>query len=108
MSSRVSEYMSRKLAYSCGIWAGSAGVRGQCHACRPTTSLKGRARMNIVSLLLLIVGVLAGAAGAVALLRPNRERMRDELKAISLDVLQRTGDSLAQRVDDARRAEEER
>src|SRR2546421_6550392 len=64
--------------------------------------------MNIVSLLLLIVGVLAGAAGAVALLRPNRERMRDELKAISLDVLQRTGDSLAQRVDDARRAEEER
>jgi DNA recombination protein RmuC len=64
--------------------------------------------MNIVSLLLLIVGILAGAAGAVALLRPNRERMRDELKAISLDVLQRTGDSLAQRVDDARRAEEER
>src|SRR2546421_12209601 len=64
--------------------------------------------MNIVSLLLLIVGVLAGASGAVALLRPNRERMRDELKAISLDVLQRTGDSLAQRVDDARRAEEER
>ncbi len=28
--------------------------------------------MNVVSLLLLIVGVLAGAAGAVALLRPHR------------------------------------
>jgi DNA recombination protein RmuC len=64
--------------------------------------------MNVVSLLLLIVGVLAGAAGAAALLRRNRERMGDELKAISLDVLQRTGDSLAQRVAEARRAEEER
>jgi DNA recombination protein RmuC len=74
----------------------------------PQLSEKGRARMNAVSLLLLIVGVLAGAAGAAALLRPNRERMSDELKVISLDVLQRTGDSLAQRVDDARRAEEER
>ena len=34
--------------------------------------------------------------------------MRDELKAISLDVLAQTGDSLAQRMNDARRAEEER
>src|SRR3977135_3759954 len=74
----------------------------------PQLSEKGRARMNVLSLLLLIVGVLAGAAGAAALLRRNRERMSDELKAISLDVLQRTGDSLAQRVADARRAEEER
>jgi DNA recombination protein RmuC len=64
--------------------------------------------MNFPSLLLLIVGVLCGAAGAVALLRPNRERLRDELKAISLDVLRQTGDSLAQRVAEARRAEEER
>jgi DNA recombination protein RmuC len=64
--------------------------------------------MNIVSFLLLIVGVLLGAAAAVALLRPNRERMREELKAISLDVLRQTGDSLAQRVAEARRAEEER
>jgi DNA recombination protein RmuC len=64
--------------------------------------------MNFLSLLLLIVGVLCGAAGAVALLRPNRERLRDELKAISLDVLRQTGDSLAQRVAEARRAEEER
>jgi DNA recombination protein RmuC len=64
--------------------------------------------MSFLSLLLLIVGVLCGAAGAVALLRPNRERLRDELKAISLDVLRQTGDSLAQRVAEARRAEEER
>jgi DNA recombination protein RmuC len=64
--------------------------------------------MSFLSLLLLIVGVLCGAAGAVALIRPNRERLRDELKAISLDVLRQTGDSLAQRVAEARRAEEER
>ena len=64
--------------------------------------------MSFLSLLLLIVGVLCGAAGAVVLVRPNRERLRDELKAISLDVLRQTGDSLAQRVAEARRAEEER
>ncbi|MGH2911123.1 MAG: DNA recombination protein RmuC [Solirubrobacteraceae bacterium] len=38
----------------------------------------------------------------------NRERMRDEIKAISADVLKQTGDSLAQRLADQRRAEEER
>jgi DNA recombination protein RmuC len=64
--------------------------------------------MNAISLLLLLVGVLLGAFGAVALLRPNRARMRDELKAISVDVLAQTGDSLARRVAEARRAEEER
>ncbi len=73
-----------------------------------------------MSILLLIVGLLLGAAGAVALGRRGghardeeqrtheRERMRDELKAISLDVLAQTGDSLAQRMTEARRAEEER
>jgi DNA recombination protein RmuC len=64
--------------------------------------------MTVVSLILLIIGVLLGAAVAVALLRPNRQRMGDELKSISLDVLRQTGDSLAQRVAEARRAEEER
>ena len=53
--------------------------------------------MNVLSLLLLIVGVLLGACGAAALLRQNRARMRDALKAISVDVLAQTGDSLAQR-----------
>ena len=73
-----------------------------------------------MSILLLIVGLLLGAACAVALGRRGgrardeqehareRERLRDELKAISLDVLQQTGDSLAQRMTESRRAEEER
>ena len=63
-----------------------------------------------MSVLLLIVGVLLGGACAIAFVRvsPNRERMRDELKAISVDVLAQTGDSLAQRLAEQRRAEEER
>ena len=64
--------------------------------------------MNAVSLLLLIVGVALGAACAAALARSGRARMREDLKAISVDVLAQTGDSLAQRVAESRRAEEER
>ncbi len=71
----------------------------------------------------LVVGALAGAAVAIALVRSSRERlrtelreissesrerMRDEMTAISADVLKQTGDSLAQRLADQRRAEEER
>jgi len=59
--------------------------------------------------LLLILGVLLGAAcTAAALARPNRRRMHDELKAISADVLVQTGDSLARRLEEQRRAEQER
>ena len=62
-----------------------------------------------MSVLLLILGLLLGAACALALGRRSsraleqerRERMRDELKAISLDVLAQTGDSLAQRLTEA-------
>jgi DNA recombination protein RmuC len=73
-----------------------------------------------MSILLLIVGLLLGAACAVALGRrgagtrdqerreDERERLRDELKAMSLEMVQQTGDSLAQRMADARRADEER
>jgi DNA recombination protein RmuC len=73
-----------------------------------------------MSIALLIIGLLLGAAGAVAFGRrgmrarsdeqrvQERERMRDELKAISLDVLAQTGDALAQRMAEARHAEEER
>jgi DNA recombination protein RmuC len=61
-----------------------------------------------MSVLLLAVGLLLGAACAALLVRPNRERMRDELKSISVDVLQQTGDSLAQRLAEQRRVEEER
>jgi DNA recombination protein RmuC len=71
----------------------------------------------------LIVGALTGAVVAGVLARSSRERMReeldsisvqsrermrDEMKAISADVLKQTGDSLAQRLADQRRAEEER
>lgn len=70
-----------------------------------------------------LVGALAGAAAVVLLTRASgermreqmsaasaqaREHMRDEMKAISTDVLKQTGDSLAQRLADQRRAEEER
>jgi DNA recombination protein RmuC len=72
-------------------------------------SEKGCESMPILGvLLLLIVGLLVGAACMSVLMRVNRERMREELKAISVDVLAQTGDSLAQRVSESRRAEEER
>ncbi len=61
-----------------------------------------------MSILLFMAGLLLGALGATLLARPNRARMRDELKSISVDVLQQTSDSLAQRLADQRRAEEER
>jgi DNA recombination protein RmuC len=65
-----------------------------------------------MSLFLLAIGILAGAllggAGAIALARANREQLRDAMKSISSDVLAQTGDSLAQRLADQRRAEEER
>jgi DNA recombination protein RmuC len=64
--------------------------------------------MSLVSLLLLMIGVLLGGACAAVLNRRSREHMRDELKAISVDVLAQTGESLAQRVAESRRAEEER
>ncbi len=65
--------------------------------------------MTAVLLLLgILIGLILGAAGAAAVIRPNRERLRDELKSISADVLTQTGDSLAQRLADQRSAEEER
>jgi DNA recombination protein RmuC len=72
-----------------------------------------------LSILLLTAAALLGAAIAAALARregrtrederrAREQELRTELKAISLDVLQQTGDSLAQRMAEARRAEEER
>jgi DNA recombination protein RmuC len=73
-----------------------------------------------MEVILLTVGLALGAAGAVLLGRRSarareeerradeHRRLRDELKAISLDVLAQTGDSLAQRMAETRRAEEER
>ncbi len=68
----------------------------------------------------MIVGLALGAVGALAFgrrgagaraqerRREERERMRDELKAISVDVLAQAGESLTQHVAEARRADEER
>jgi DNA recombination protein RmuC len=62
----------------------------------------------VLLLLGILIGLIVGAVGAAAVLKPNRERLRDELKSMSVDVLKQTGDSLAQRLADQRRAEEER
>ena len=65
--------------------------------------------MTVVLLLLgILIGLILGAAGAAAVLKPNRARLRDELKSISADVLAQTGDSLAQRLADQRLTEQER
>jgi DNA recombination protein RmuC len=65
--------------------------------------------VTVVLLLIgILAGALAGAAGAIALARTNREQLRDAMKSISSDVLAQTGDSLAQRLADQRRADEER
>ncbi|HEV2975242.1 MAG TPA: DNA recombination protein RmuC [Solirubrobacteraceae bacterium] len=61
-----------------------------------------------MSILALALGLLVGAIAATALARPNRRRMRDELKSISVDVLAQTGDSLARRLAEQREAERER
>jgi DNA recombination protein RmuC len=61
-----------------------------------------------MSAVLLIAGVLLGALFAAVLLRRSRERLRDELRSISVDVLRETGDSLAQRLEQSRHAEQER
>src|SRR5258707_8237039 len=61
-----------------------------------------------MSVLLLLLGLVLGAAGVALLIRPNRSRMREELRSISADVLGRTGESLEQRLADQRRVEQER
>ena len=73
-----------------------------------------------MSIVLLIAGIALGAAACALALAWRRERdrgaerleerqrMRDELRSISADVLVKTGDSLAQRLEDQRQAEQER
>jgi DNA recombination protein RmuC len=70
----------------------------------------------------ILLTILAAALGALAALvasrtsgrrthqdrQRERERVRDELKSISVDVLAQTGESLARRLEDQRRAEQER
>jgi DNA recombination protein RmuC len=54
------------------------------------------------------VGAAIGGLAAISLARANREQLRDAMKSISGDVLAQQGDSLAQRLAEQRRAEEER
>ncbi len=70
-----------------------------------------------MSLLLPILGLLLGAAVAAVLLRRGgsrearereQQRLRDELKSLSVDVLRQTGDSLAERLEQSRLLEQER
>jgi DNA recombination protein RmuC len=89
-----------------------------------STEHEKRGTLSVLLLIAgLVIGALAGAAVAALLARSGRERlreeldaisadrrerMRDEMKSISADVLKQTGDSLMQRFGDQRRAEEER
>ncbi len=70
-----------------------------------------------MSLLLLLLGLLLGAAVAAVVLRRGgsrearereQQRLRDELKSLSVDVLRETGDSLAERLEQSRLLEQER
>jgi DNA recombination protein RmuC len=68
---------------------------------------------------LVLLALLLGAAAALAFSRrragrrgderlEDRQRLRDELKSISVDVLAHTGGELARRLEEGRRAEHER
>jgi DNA recombination protein RmuC len=61
-----------------------------------------------MTLLALAFGVLLGGLCAALLSRRGAQHTRDELKAISVDVLAQAGESLAQRVEQAREAEQQR
>src|SRR3989440_4929768 len=72
-----------------------------------------------MSVLIVILAALAAAALAAWLVHrqesrqaarrlDERQRLRDELKSISVDVLAHPGESLARRLEDQRRAEQER
>jgi DNA recombination protein RmuC len=61
-----------------------------------------------MTILLLILGVLLGALAATLLARGGRQRLRDELKSISLDVMEQTGATLARSVAESRGADQER
>jgi DNA recombination protein RmuC len=61
-----------------------------------------------MSLTSLILGALLGAICVAALARGYRTRLREELRAASLDAFTQTGASLAQGMAEASRAEQER
>ena len=61
-----------------------------------------------MTILLLILGTLLGALAATLLARPGRQRLREDLKAISLDVMAQTSASLAHTVAESRGADQDR
>jgi DNA recombination protein RmuC len=64
--------------------------------------------MGVAGVAILVLGLATAAALGALVLRREQARTRDELRALSLDVLARTSDSLASRAEEGRRAEEER
>jgi DNA recombination protein RmuC len=61
-----------------------------------------------MTILVLIAGILLGALAAALLARPSRGRMREELQAITLDVMTQTGETLARSVSESRGADQAR
>ncbi len=61
-----------------------------------------------MTIVVLIVGILAGALAGALLARSRSSRMGEELKALSLDVMEQTRASLSESVAQSRAAEQER
>ena len=61
-----------------------------------------------MTVLLAILGVLLGAVVAVLVLRRDSARLREEVRSLSLEVMEQTGASLARSVADSRSADQER
>lgn len=61
-----------------------------------------------MTLLLAIIGVLIGAVAAALVLRRDSARLREELRALSVDVMEQTSASLQRSVQESRGAEQER
>lgn len=56
----------------------------------------------------LALGALLGAALVAALARAGRARRQEEMRSLTAEVLERTGESLARRAEESRQAERER
>ncbi len=61
-----------------------------------------------MTVLLAILGVLVGAVLAALVLRRDGARLREEVRAVSMDVMEQTGASLARSVAESRAVEQER
>ncbi len=61
-----------------------------------------------MTVLLAIVGILLGAVLAAVVLRRDSARLREELRAVSMDMAEQTGASLARSVAESRAVEQER